>query len=763
MLNNQPFLIENVEELRQKIQRLEASGGKQAELWNLIKSSARSSPLGFGWFTPFVALMMQDEKDIENARRVIFTYIDKLDPMSFCSGLQYHFWCFAFPHAKICMYFQWLCTMGAFSEDEIEFISQRLINYHFVNFYYGMRSKPDPECVDNQTLSLCLSNTIVGYIFAHGENSSKMAEIMLRDGKRRLPAVIGDMPVSGYSGEGSSYMDCVNGPAVPLAVEVLERITREKKLLFKKMGPHGAAPVNILRMVAREFMPGGLLLPWDNYGYQFGVRSALAYGAIKTGEDLFFRVLEKECIWTYDIGIGWAYDDLVWTLIWWPESRKYDPAGGANWFEPATGGTLVSSDQNHYVIQMWDESTPVIPTRAHVNPNALIFNAYGYPISADGSPMPEKPHSFQFDDTWRRVGFLSINTESRYNYGDGCVGAHSCIIVDNNEGMRAFKEYQQYRSSSYGEKEHWVYCDVTPIYQENFSDIHLVARKTSLIADRFFVIEDCVVSEEPHDITSRFLFRPNVTMISGGFSVHTPEGITFEIRELMNQNRQCLRYIENHPFKPDGCSQAADFTGRGKEVRRLFVASASRTIKPVLEITDLTAIPDPECSYSFAQAAGHLAESSLVLPMKLPAYMEAPVENHHRWWYKKVIDKPAGQFYLQLPKGMWKPQLYLDGEEMDLSEFSISQELLPPHILLPQRYYAACSIEVVLRVDVPVGHYDGGGDGTIGMTGGMWLCMPVESEPLKKASYDGETLTVQIGDTLYRQEYRLLDGKGLAE
>ena len=48
---------------------------------------------------------------------------------------------------------------------------------------------------------------------------------MLEDGLRRLPVVIGDMPASGYSGEGSAYMDCVNGPAMPLAVELLERVT----------------------------------------------------------------------------------------------------------------------------------------------------------------------------------------------------------------------------------------------------------------------------------------------------------------------------------------------------------------------------------------------------------------------------------------------------------------------------------------------------------------------------------------------------------
>ena len=52
-----------------------------------------------------------------------------------------------------------------------------------------MRTKPEPECVDNQALSLCLSTTIVGYLFSQGDSPSEMAKLMLRDGLRRLPGV----------------------------------------------------------------------------------------------------------------------------------------------------------------------------------------------------------------------------------------------------------------------------------------------------------------------------------------------------------------------------------------------------------------------------------------------------------------------------------------------------------------------------------------------------------------------------------------------
>lgn len=755
MLGKTPFLIDNIDSLREQILGGEMLG-KKLELWNLMRTSARNAPLDFGWFVPFVALITKEQKDIESARKIIFTYIDKLDPMSFCSGLQYHFWCFAFPHAKVCMYFQWLCTIDAFSKEEEEYISERLINYHFTNFFYGMRTKPDPECVDNQTLSLCLSTTMVGYIFSLGDTTSKMAEIMFREGKRRLPNVIGDMPISGYSGEGSSYMDCVNGPAIPLAVEILEKITGEKNLLFHKFEPNGAMPVSVLRMVAREFMPGGLLLPWDNYGYQFGVRSALAYGASKTGEKLFFDVLENECIWTYDIGIGWAYDDLVWTLCWWPEEKATDDNDGKNWFESTIGGTLVSKDRNHYLLQMWDESTPIFPTRAHVNPNAVLFNGYKVPISADGSPMPNKPHSFQFDDTWRKVGFISINTETRYNYGDGCLGAHSSIIIDDNEGMKALEEYNQLKTSGYeNAEEKYVFSDVTPIYQENFTDMNEVYRKSSLHCDRFFLIEDYINGKEPHKITSRFLFRPTVQIQEDSVKIHTDEGVTLYLKNLIGPNEITTKDIENHPFKPDGKSQVVDFSNYGKESKRLFLAFISNTIKEAEEQKDIKVIGDPTGELQYDKAVKELNLTECIVPMRLPAYMEAEFPNYKTWWYQKTVIKNKGKAYLKLPVGMWNPRLFINGIEINLDKFEISKELIAPRVELPEEFYELTELDVVLKVEVPVGHYDGGGDGTVGMTGGMWLCYPEQEEIVEEAYWKNNKVYIKTNFNVYESNYVL--------
>lgn len=744
----EPFLLDDADGLRARLAALGPHDGRRFQLWEMLRNAARTAPADYGWFVPFVAVMTREPGDVARARELVRTYVRKLEPMSFCSGLQFHFWCFAFPHAKVALYFQWLTTIGAFGDDEVREISRALVKYHFVNFYYGLRTKPEPDCVDNQALSLCLSTAIVGHLFA---TDSAMARIMLRDAMRRLPGLLGDMPASGYSGEGSAYMDCVNGPAVPLATEVLERVGGQRDVLFAPAPPGGARPVSVLRMVARSFMPGGLLLPWDNYGYQFGVRSTLAYGARRTGEALFHRVLDDEVIWTYDIGIGWAYDDLVWTLIWWPDGAGSALGDdGRRWYEPGVGAALVSGDGDRYALQMWDESTPGMPTRSHVNPNAVLFNGFRTPISADGSPAEGAAHRFQFADTWREVGFLAIDTESRYNYGDGCAGAHSVIVLDGRESMMAHGEYEQTASTAADPVAGWVEADVTPIYRENVPDVVEVRRRTQLHHDRVFTVADRVRTGEPHTVASRFLFRPSVAAIHGGVRVHTPEGVTLQLVEVLGGTGVTVEEVAGHPAKPDGRSVLVDFTSGGADVRRLFVALISRTIEVRQPVPSFAVVADPDASLEYDDAVAALAASPHRVPLGLPAYLEAELPHAQRWWYRATVPKEPGPAWLRLPVGMHDPRLFLDGAEADLAPFATSMELIAPHVPLPQSLEEAGSIDLVLRVDVPRGHYDGQGDGTIGLTGGVAVGYPAQEELIRSVTHDDGIVTLVTSHDTYR-------------
>jgi len=748
----EPFLLEDVDGLRAS---LLSGSDRRTALFEMLRSSARAAPQDFAWFVPFVALMTRDPGDVERARNTIRIYVAKLEPMSFCSGLQFHFWCFAFPHAKVSLYFQWLCTIGAFDAEEEERIRRRLVAYHFVNFYYGLRTKPDPECVDNQTLSLALSTALVGVLFDEGGPGAGggMARIMRDEGLARLPTVLGHMDPSGYSGEGSSYMDCVNGPAIPLAIELLERVTGERDLLRKGFPPNDAQPVKVLRMVAREFMPGGLLLPWDNYGYQFGVRSTLAYGARKTGDPLFSYLLEKECIFTYDIGIGWAYDDLVWTLVWWPAAGA-DADCPMDWAEPRVGGALVSTDRNRYCAQLWDESTPDVPTRAHVNPNAVLFNGYGTPLSADGAPVPGGAPRFQYADTWRTIHhFIGAAPES--NYGDGCAGAHSVLIVDGKESLRAHSEQPQLGAVDARPGARTLRADVTPLYRENFPDVRRVERRTALHEDAFFTVEDRFDAEESHVVASRFLLRPEWTEPPFGVAIRTPEGATLHLAEVLGGCRIHRESVAGHPAKPDGACRLTDFVSEGRRVRRLFVAFLSRDVDDGEALPGFQALADPRDD--LADVRGALFASGLRLDLACPAYMEAALPVSRTWWYGRRVRRAAGPGYLKLPLGLIRPALFLDGRAIDLAPWAASRDLIRPVVPIPADLASVDELEVVLRTDVPVSHYDGDGDGTIGFSGGIAACRPLEPERLLHAAYRDGILEVGTTSRTYRIPYALME------
>lgn len=744
----QPFLLDDVDSLRSRVLALKPEDGRRFELWTTLRDSARRAPHDFGWFVPFVATITKDAEDIARAREIVDAYLAKLDPISFSTGLQFHFWCFAFPHAKVALYFQWLCTLGAYTTQEIERISQRLVEYHFVNFYYGMRDKPEPECVDNQALALVLSNTIVGHLFSAGDKSSRMAQIMLRDGLRRLPQMLAGLPKSGYTGEGSDYMNCVVAPAVALAVEVLERVGGIRDALTIPIENGGSTPDAVIRMMARCFMPGGLLLPWDNYGFEFGMRSSIAFGARRLGDAAFFQILESEVIWTYDIGIGWAYDDLVWTLIWWPtEKPRSSEVAWRDWFEPEIGAAFSSQDGNCYVMQMWDESEPVYPTRAHVNPNAVLFSGYRVPISADGAPPEGSPHRFQFEDTWRAVSFLAMGEITKYNFGDGCAGAHSVVLLDRNEGMRARQRYEQLGFSKQVSATA-VRADVTPIYRENFPDVTEIARQTQFHIDRFITVIDRVAAGEDHEITSRFVFRPEATEIPGGVRVKTPEGVTLQLVEVTGSTAVTLEQATNVPAKPDRESVLVDFSSKGKSAYRVFLGLISRELETDTPLNSISVIADETPGLDFTSARNRLLETNHRVAMQLPAYLEADLPAQQDWWYRALVQKRSGPAWLRLPLGMHDPKLYLNGTSVDLSSFEFSRELIAPRVAIPKDLENSSEIELILRLTVPKGHYDGKGWGTIGMTGGLGMGYVVEEERILSTRLDGGLLRVETNQRI---------------
>ncbi len=755
MQTDSPYLIDDLDGLRAGLRAAEEAGTRRGSLWQAVRRCARQSPSGYPWFTPFVALVTGERRDMEAAAGTLRSYVARLDPLAFSSGLQYHFWCFAFPHAKWCLYFQWLRFLGAFPADEARRIGEELLAFQFVNFLYGLRTKPEPECVDNQALSLCLSNALTGELFSGLEPAPGMAAVLREEGMRRLPGIIGGIPRSGYTGEGSDYMDCVIGPAIPLAVELLERSTGRSDLLHQEFPPTGVTPVRVLRMVAREWLPGGLLLPWDNYGYIMGVRSPLAWAARRTGERLFTDILEREAVWSYDIGIGWAYDDLPWTLAWWPEEGA-EPAGtrrGAvrGWFEPEIGGSLVAGDGRTCLVQMWDPSEPVVPTRSHVNPNAVVIAAQGVPLSVDGTPDPDC-HAFDHEDTWRTVRH-HMGADHRYNFGSGCGGAHSILIVDGWEGMRVLDGRQQLGASgggaSGGTAGSEVWADVTPVYAGRWPDAVAVRRRSRLHEDRFFTVEDLAAFREQHEVRARFFLRPEVAAAERGLMVRTAEGVGMQVVAVVGSGETDVRAIAGFPDRLDGESRQVDFIARGREIRWLFLIFPSSARAAHAIVDGWRCLPDEAGTLTMPEAGRRIEAHGLPIPPSLPAFMLADVPVVKRWWYRRTIAvAPAGPAWLRLPRGMADAALWIDGVPIDLAPWIRLSRLVQPEVPLPVQRGA--DVDVVLRTDVPVSHYEGGGWGTIGLNGTPALCTPAPEERVLEARWERGRLTVRTTGREYR-------------
>lgn len=746
------FLIDDLADLREKLARASRDGTRMGRVWDSVVRRARCAPEHFPWFTPLVALVAGESRDLENAKETIRCYLRTLDGQAFGMGLHFHYWCFAFPHARWALYFQWLCALGAWEPAEERRLRAEFLTFQYVNFFTGMRIKPEPECVDNQTLSLCFSNALIGHLFG---GDSAIARRMAADGLRRLPDMLGGFPPSGYSGEGSTYMDHVVGPSIPFVVELLERV-KGGDWFDRVLPPNGGSATSVCRMIGREWMSCGLTLPWDHYGYDAGVRSCLAYAARRTDDPFYAGLLERQADWAYDQQIGWGCDDLPWSLVWWPETRGAGPAVFASWAESEVGAALVSDDARLYLMQMWDKSEPHYPTRAHVNPNAIVLAAHGSPLTVDG--IPDKGcTAFDYPDTWREVGYMDLGQKRKFNFGVGCAGAHSVLLVDGWEGMRAFSEYPQAALREFSGKEKSVTAEVTPLYRERWPDARVVCRRSRLCHERFWLIEDFARFDRAHAFTARFYLRPKRIPTPRGVAIETAEGIRLHLLPILGSDDCRAEMVDGYPDRLDGASLRVDFTQHGTECRWLWLAWPEATRRVASdEAEGWAALPDAASALDPATARAGLARASLRLPLTLPPFLQRDLPVCHRWWFRKTIAIPAGASWLRLPRRMLEPRLWVDGAEIDLAPHALRMALLEPEIALPPSA-AGRTVEILLRCDTGHSQYAPDGNRGAGFSGHPVLLVPQPAAGVEHVAYRNGQVTLRAGGREWTVAHPLLE------
>jgi len=751
-ITHPPFYISDLDALRRKLVNAERGKTQIGLAWSSMRRRAKAAPESFPWLTPFIALVTGDPADIESAKAVIRRYVARLEGDPFGMGLQFHFWCYAFPHARWVLYFQWLESIGAWEAAEADRIRAKLIEHQYLYFFSGMRTKPDPECVDNQTMSLCFSSALTGYLYGRAPYDSAICRRMYAEGAPRLPSVIGGMPPSGYSGEGSTYMDGVVGPAVPYLVEFLER-TQGGDWYDRPLEPCGGSAASVARMLAREWMPGGLMLPWDHYGYSHPVRTIMAYAARRTGDPTYIKLLEEHANWSLEVGVGWGYDDSVWALIWWPDDTSHsDVRAFKSWSEPDIGAVLTSDDSDLYLMQMWDRTEPHMPVRQHVNPNAVLLNAYGIPLSADGTAA-KTCTAFNYDDTWRVVAGMDYDPV-KYNYGYGCGGAHSVLLVDGWESLRALGEYTQATLVSYDAAGKSVIGDATPIYQEKCPDVRTMRRRSRLCEERFWLVEDLTLFAGEHDVTARWLVRPEQVESTSGFAIRTAEGVRLTLIPVLGPAKFNVRSVEGFPDRLDGGSLMVDYAAKGAECRWLWVAFPQNTRRVVADVSDDWSVwaQPAGAEADFAAADSALKQSDLTLPFTQPAFDLADLPLSREWWYRRDITRPTrgGKWWIQLPLNMQAARVFIDGNELDIAKFELSSKLIEPRIPLPEN--GAETVTVTVYCEASISQLDG-------VVSGFWgrpVVWVEEAVAEISAEYDGKLVIVRCGDQEWQVAHELM-------
>jgi hypothetical protein len=213
--------------------------------------------------------------------------------------------------------------------------------------------------------------------------------------------------------------------------------------------------------------------------------------------------------------------------------------------------------------------------------------------------------------------------------------------------------------------------------------------------------------------------------------------------------------VAGHPAKPDGRCGIADFHYHGTTHHQITLAWIAQTRRLGVQIRQFTAIADYADHLDHTTARQLLAQSTLRLDLQLPAHMEADVPAVKRWWYHTIISAWDDASWIKLPVGMMNPQVWLNDVAVDMRPYMISGELIAPQIAIPAACRTGAALDVLLRVDVPISHYEGGGDGTIGLTGGVWLMHPIAEDAMIDCTWADNQLHVQSTTREYCIPYHL--------
>lgn len=531
--------------------------------------------------------------------------------------LDNHIWCVAPRAMRLAAYFTWLDLHGAWTPQERRMVGTGLMDFFDTYTVPVLRARAPGG--HNQHLSMTLCSAVTGHAFAEVNGVAGRARALREWTLPKLRRTLGMMHACGYTGEGSTYQSDVVAALVMWAGVFLQQIG-ESDVWNRSWPPGGWRMADTFRVEAAMGGCGGLLPPWDDYGWQ-RIHN-LAARTLWAGLSGNLALLQAaETVWDEQHNLAWRPDDRLWTLLYWPEERAPCPAPGTphedtppsavrqaadnrqptdspvltGWSIPAVAAAIEHLPRRLRVMAVWDRCSGGVQAvgRAQVNPNHLIVDLDGEPITADGwqhggerlfadAAMDRSLQAFspvEQEMIARQYGSLeawSLRSQQ------GFLGASCAIVIDGwdsyfprweREGRLVFERRAGGR--------HTFAAEAAAYYQPAF-DVTRMRRTVSMNEGGVIWVADDLRAASAHDFTWRVWLRRGARATGPRrvrLDLRSGRGVTFAwLIEADGGTERggsvaCLSvpaFPASHGFNapwPDQGSERCDLTAAGRAVR----------------------------------------------------------------------------------------------------------------------------------------------------------------------------------------------------
>jgi hypothetical protein len=593
-MNMYPLMMEDCpQDLQCKLQN--AKGDLAKRRYHFLEL-ARHDSEWFGYYQPLAYLITEDDIFRKLTRDMFMRFVDSVPEAELSQEAQYHTHVTSATLGRMAALYDWTVEMQLLNTLEQKAISSAILD-HAHKFAMQQLHGRTVTGFDNQVMSHAFCCVAVGYVLGQKRGSDPLAQRMLGLGLAWLRELFSLIPKGAYSLEGSTYNEQVAVPVALWSTIIYEQITGQE--IFFSGCPKGCPSIHsMLDMLCKSVGSGGLMPPWDSYGWQrFSVRMLLVYLAKRTGNPNPLRMIRDLNAWRILDHPAWECDDRMWSLTWWPEGLDDTAAPLYDaWLEPLTAGALQERKNRIRLFQFWDQ-TEGMPHcgRPEVNSNAIAFEAFGTPLLFDGVgkldekllPKPVAAIREYADEIV--AGLLrgatdedSISAAAKQAVS-GSIGLSNSLVFDDEFWYAPKHPVHGNGLSLHSAGPLQVIISEASDYYRDRYDVRELRRISALVDGRYAVTLDQVRADSDHKVSWQVFAAPNTKVVEGGADAVTHDGVGLRI---LSENG-VLPLLDSAPNFPSHCSWRGStrvrFQGRTESgiYNRAFCMFPYESLKPI--------------------------------------------------------------------------------------------------------------------------------------------------------------------------------------